>query len=50
MNAIVGALKERGVLPFVNFNRIHVVPALNIDHELAREGIAAIDEALTATG
>ncbi|MET1035011.1 MAG: aspartate aminotransferase family protein [Arthrobacter sp.] len=46
MNQVVAALKSCGVLPFANFNRIHVVPALNIDDALLREGLAALDAAL----
>ncbi|GAA1354602.1 aspartate aminotransferase family protein [Arthrobacter rhombi] len=46
MNAVVAALKAGGVLPFANFNRIHVVPALNIPDELLREALAILDKAL----
>ncbi|MFB0834690.1 aminotransferase class III-fold pyridoxal phosphate-dependent enzyme [Arthrobacter halodurans] len=46
MNQVVAALKSGGVLPFANFNRIHVVPALNIDDALLREGLAVLDSAL----
>ncbi len=47
MNEVVAACKKNGVLPFVNFNRIHVVPPLNISHEEAREGLAVLDAALS---
>lgn len=46
MNDVVAAVKAGGVLPFANFNRIHVVPALNIPDELLREGLEALDKAL----
>ena len=46
MNAVVAACKKLGVLPFANYNRIHVVPPLNISDEDARRGLAVIDEAL----
>ncbi|WP_102159659.1 aspartate aminotransferase family protein [Zhihengliuella halotolerans] len=46
MNELVGALKAAGMLPFANYNRIHVVPPLNISEEDARRGLAIIDEAL----
>ena len=36
----------RGLLPFANFNRIHVVPALNIPDELLLEALDALDRAL----
>jgi taurine--2-oxoglutarate transaminase len=47
MNELVAAIKARGVLPFNNFNRIHVVPALNIADDVLIEGLEAIDEALS---
>ena len=47
MAAILGACQERGMLPFSNFNRIHVVPPLNVSEGEAREGIGILDEALT---
>ncbi|NUL45984.1 aspartate aminotransferase family protein [Cellulosimicrobium funkei] len=46
MNDVVAAVKAGGVLPFVNFNRIHVVPALNIPDALLGEGLAVLDRAL----
>ena len=49
MGAIVKACQERGMLPFANFNRIHVVPPLTITDDEAREGLAILDEALSAT-
>ncbi|PJJ57973.1 taurine--2-oxoglutarate transaminase [Mumia flava] len=47
MNEVIAACKKGGMLPFANFNRIHVVPALNITVDEAREGLAALDAALT---
>ena len=47
MDATAAACRERGLLPFVNFNRIHVVPPLNISDEDALAGLAIIDEALS---
>lgn len=46
MNATVAACKEGGLLPFVNYNRIHVAPPLNIPDDLARRGLAILDAAL----
>ncbi|MGF9660359.1 aspartate aminotransferase family protein [Arthrobacter crystallopoietes] len=46
MNELIGACKSRGLLPFANFNRIHVVPPLNISAEDARAGLAILDAAL----
>ena len=41
------ACKERGLWPFVHFNRTHVVPPLTISDDDMRAGLAIIDEALT---
>ena len=46
MNAVAAACKERGLWPFVHFNRIHVVPPLVIADDEAREGLAILDQAL----
>ncbi|MDF3341647.1 aspartate aminotransferase family protein [Mycolicibacterium septicum] len=46
MNAVVGACKANGLLPFANFNRVHVVPPCNVTAEEAREGLAILDKAL----
>ena len=48
MNAVVAACKQGGLLPFANFNRIHVVPPCTMSDEEAREGLAILDEALKA--
>ncbi|MEZ5094075.1 aspartate aminotransferase family protein [Nocardioides sp.] len=47
MNATVAAAKAEGLLPFVNFNRIHVVPPLNIADDEAHRGLDILDRALT---
>jgi taurine--2-oxoglutarate transaminase len=44
MNELIGACKSRGLLPFANFNRIHVVPPLNINAEDLQAGLAILDE------
>jgi taurine--2-oxoglutarate transaminase len=46
MGAILAACTRRGLLPFANFNRIHVVPPLTISDDEARTGLAIIGEAL----
>jgi taurine--2-oxoglutarate transaminase len=46
MAALAAACKQRGLLPFVNGSRTHVVPALNITDDEARYGLALLDEAL----
>jgi len=46
MTALVNECKKRGLMPFTNFNRLHVVPPCNITAEEAREGIAILDAVL----
>lgn len=46
MNSIVAGCKRRGLLPFVNYNRIHLVPPLNTAAELVEEAIATLGEAI----
>jgi taurine---2-oxoglutarate transaminase len=46
MAALAAACRSRGLLPFINSNRTHVVPALNITDEEARYGLALLEEAL----
>lgn len=46
MNDMLRACKEKGLLPFANFNRIHVVPPCNISSEDALTGLVILDEVL----
>ena len=46
MNAVAAACKERGLWPFVHFNRTHVVPPCVISEDDLRAGLAILDEAL----
>jgi taurine--2-oxoglutarate transaminase len=46
MNELISACRTRGLLPFANFNRIHVVPPLNITAEDANRGLSILDEVL----
>lgn len=46
MTAVVAAVKERGVWPFVHFNRLHVAPPLVTSADDLEHGLAAIDAAL----
>jgi taurine--2-oxoglutarate transaminase len=50
MVALGGACRRRGLLPFVNGSRTHVVPPLTITDEEARYGLALLDEALGEVG
>jgi taurine---2-oxoglutarate transaminase len=47
MTKLAAACKERGLLTFMNFNRLHVVPPCTITAAAAKEGLAILDEALT---
>jgi taurine--2-oxoglutarate transaminase len=38
--------RRRGLMPFINFNRLHVVPPCTISESEAKEGLAILDEAL----
>ena len=46
MNELVAACKRRGLLPFVNMNRLHVVPPCTVSDDEARLGLSLLDEAL----
>lgn len=46
MSATVAACKSGGMLPFVNYNRIHCAPPLNIPDDLAHRGLDILDAAL----
>ena len=46
MNQLVADCKARGLLPFTNYNRLHVVPPCTITEAQAKEGLAILDEAL----
>ncbi|MBV1935992.1 aspartate aminotransferase family protein [Streptomyces sp. BV286] len=47
MAAFGAAAKAHGLWPFINMNRTHVVPPCNITEAEAKEGLAALDEALS---
>ncbi|MGW1464603.1 aminotransferase class III-fold pyridoxal phosphate-dependent enzyme [Streptomyces sp. NPDC002308] len=47
MAAFGAAAKKRGLWPFINMNRTHVVPPCTVSDAEAIEGLAALDEALT---
>ena len=46
MNELVAACKARGLMPFTNFNRFHVVPPCTVTEAEAKEGLGILDEAL----
>ncbi|MBK6888173.1 MAG: aspartate aminotransferase family protein [Tetrasphaera sp.] len=47
MAAVAAACKERGLWPMTHFNRTHVVPPLTATPEEIREGLDALDGALS---
>ncbi|MER8035345.1 aminotransferase class III-fold pyridoxal phosphate-dependent enzyme [Streptomyces hydrogenans] len=47
MAAFGAAAKKNGLWPFVNMNRTHAVPACNVSEDEVKEGLAALDAALT---
>jgi taurine--2-oxoglutarate transaminase len=48
MAELLGEIKKRGVLPFANFNRLHVVPPCNVSDTEVKDGLAVLDEAFGA--
>jgi taurine--2-oxoglutarate transaminase len=50
MNALVAECRARGLMPFTNYNRLHVVPPCTVAESEAKEGLAILDEALAAIG
>ena len=48
MNELMAACKKAGMIPFMNFNRIHVCPPCNVSEAEVREGIAILDAALAS--
>ena len=47
MGKVASACKEAGMWPMVVANRVTVVPPCNTPDDLAREGLAILDEALS---
>lgn len=50
MSVFVAECKKNGLMPFSNFNRVHVVPPCNISESEFAEGIAIMDKAFAAIG
>ena len=46
MNELVTACKKLGLMPFNNYNRMHICPPCNVSEEEVREGFAILDQAL----
>jgi taurine--2-oxoglutarate transaminase len=50
MNEIVATCKKNGLMPFNNFNRIHMVPPCNISESDARLGLELLSKSLSDVG
>jgi len=49
MNEFISACKDNGLLPFANYNRLHVVPPCTITVDEAQEALVRLDRALAVT-
>lgn len=47
MGQLVAECRARGLMPFTNFNRLHVVPPCTVTETEAKEGLAILDEVFT---
>jgi taurine--2-oxoglutarate transaminase len=47
MAELLAEAKSRGLIPFVNMNRMHVVPPCTVSEGEAKEGLAILDEVFT---
>ncbi len=43
-NQLAAECRSRGLLPFINYNRLHVVPPCTVTDSEAKEGLAILDE------
>jgi taurine--2-oxoglutarate transaminase len=48
MGELMAACKRAGMIPFMNFNRIHICPPCNVSEAEVRAGFAILDQALTS--
>lgn len=48
MAELVGACKKLGLMPFTNYNRMHICPPCNVSEAEIREGFAILDQAFAA--
>jgi taurine---2-oxoglutarate transaminase len=47
MGELVAECRARGLMPFTNYNRLHVVPPCTVSDTEAKEGLAILDEVFT---
>ena len=48
MAELVGACKKLGLMPFTNYNRMHICPPCNVSEAELHEGFAILDQAFRA--
>ena len=48
MGELMAACKKAGMIPFMNFNRIHICPPLNVSEAELNEGFAILDASLAS--
>ena len=48
MTELVGACKKLGLMPFTNYNRMHICPPCNVSEAEIREGFDILDQAFAA--
>ena len=48
MTELVGACKKLGLMPFTNYNRMHICPPCNVSEAEIHEGFAILEQAFTA--
>jgi taurine--2-oxoglutarate transaminase len=48
MNELVAACKKLGLMPFNNYNRMHICPPCNVTEAEIREGFAILDQAFAS--
>jgi len=47
MAELVAACRQRGLMPFTNYNRLHVVPPCTVSDAEAKEGLSLLDDAFS---
>ena len=48
MNELIAACKKLGLMPFNNYNRMHICPPCNVSEAEIREGFAILDQAFAS--
>jgi taurine--2-oxoglutarate transaminase len=50
MNELIAACKKNGLMPFPNYNRLHMTPPCNISESDAKLGLEMLDKSLAEVG